>query len=173
MDYILFFYSLEDNLFFLDLLLKVIKKYLNKEPEVTLDFENGLFIKCKYFSITIEDETKEYYVDMETNAQFAKKEYNLNVNKSFDIYFLSDYIDNEEIYGGFLKIIRDITMSTDGDFVFFEYDLSGFIFKREKGKIRLYKETARYNESNELYNKVFNDMQEIEWLEELEMDEIP
>ncbi|MCP1222968.1 hypothetical protein [Sebaldella sp. S0638] len=49
-------------------------------------------------------------------------------------------------------------MFTDEDFVFFEYDLSGFIFKREKGEIKFYEETARYIESKELYDKAFIDM---------------
>ena len=158
MDYMFCFYSLENNLFFLNLLISLIKKYLNEKPEIILDFENGIFIKCKYFSITIEDETKEYYEDMETNAEFAKEEYNLNVNRSFDMFFLSNYLEDEKIYGNFLKIIRDIALFTDGDFVFFEYDLSGFIFKRENKKIKLYEESTRYQENSKLYDEIFSEM---------------
>ena len=43
----------------------------------------------------------------------------------------------------FLKIMRDIAIFTKGDCVFFEYNLRGFIFKRENGKIRFYEGTDR------------------------------
>ncbi len=156
MDFMFCFYSSKNDLFFMELILELVRKYLKKESEVILDSDMGIFIKCGYFSITIEDETKEFYEDIETNAQFTKKEYNLNVNKSFDMFFLTDYLNDEEIYGNFLKIIRDFALSMEGDFAFLKYDLSGFIFKRENGKIKLYEETDRYQESAKIYNEVFS-----------------
>ena len=64
--------------------------------------KNKNIIAC-LSGITIEDETREYYKDMETNAQFIREEHDLDVNKSFDIFFLTDYLDDDKVYGNFLR----------------------------------------------------------------------
>ena len=45
MDFMFCFYSSKNDLFFMELILELVRKYLKKESEVILDSDMGIFIK--------------------------------------------------------------------------------------------------------------------------------